>query len=153
MATERTMEEILQEVEKKGWVLSNLSCCGANFQYSCILERGKKDNNGFGVFAASDLCATPKEALSAPPGPKPSDAQLLLLGWMLDIPMASAKQHRLLKRLLKSSSGTALSTVSVFKWPSRIVSPRERASALRLSYDRRSGGGHSRHPQDGMAAR
>jgi hypothetical protein len=64
MATERTMEEILQEVEKKGWVLSHLSCCGANFQYSCILERMKKDNNGFGVFAASGLCATPKESLS-----------------------------------------------------------------------------------------
>jgi hypothetical protein len=63
MATERTMEEVLQEVEKKGWVLSHLSCCGANFQYSCILERTKKDNNGFGIFAASDLCATPKEAL------------------------------------------------------------------------------------------
>jgi hypothetical protein len=65
MAAERTMEDILQDVEKKGWVLSNLSCCGAAYEYSCILERGKKDDSGFGVFATSALCATPKEALLA----------------------------------------------------------------------------------------
>jgi hypothetical protein len=65
MATEQTMEEIIQDVERKGWILSNLSCCGAAYEYSCILERGKKDNNGSGVFAASALCATPKEALLA----------------------------------------------------------------------------------------
>jgi hypothetical protein len=65
MAAERTMEDILQDVEKKGWILSNLSCCGAAYEYSCILERGKKDDNGFGVFATSALCATPKEALLA----------------------------------------------------------------------------------------
>jgi hypothetical protein len=59
------MEDILQDVEKKGWILSNLSCCGAAYEYSCILERGKKDDNGFGVFATSALCATPKEALLA----------------------------------------------------------------------------------------
>lgn len=63
MAAERTMEDILEDVERQGWMLSNLSCCGAAYEYSCILERVKKDNNGFGVFAASRLCATPKEAL------------------------------------------------------------------------------------------
>src|SRR3954462_13367518 len=87
-----------------------------------------------------------------PPGPKPSDAQLLLVAWMLDIPMANARQHRLLKRLLKSSTDTAVgSTVSVFKWPSRTVSPRELAKPSRTSYDRRSGDGHLRHSQDRLA--
>ena len=58
-----TMETVIVEIEKKGWRISNLSCCGASFRYSCILERRTKDKNGFDVFASSDLQVTPKEAL------------------------------------------------------------------------------------------
>jgi hypothetical protein len=63
MASAQNMEAIIQEIEKKGWRISNLSCCGASFRYSCILERRTKDKDGFDVFAASELCVTPKEAL------------------------------------------------------------------------------------------
>lgn len=59
-----TMEQLIESADKQGWRVSNLSCCGASFQYSCILER-KKSDNGFGVFASSGLHATPQAALLA----------------------------------------------------------------------------------------
>jgi ribosomal protein S12 methylthiotransferase accessory factor YcaO len=64
MQTAQTMEQLIESADKQGWRVSNLSCCGASFQYSCILER-KRSDSGFGVFASSGLHATPQAALLA----------------------------------------------------------------------------------------
>lgn len=62
METE-TMEQIIAAAEKRGWRMSNLSCVAAVKSYSCILERKKVGEDGFPVYASSELSPTPREAL------------------------------------------------------------------------------------------
>lgn len=63
METEKTMEQIIEDAEKRGWRVSSLSHVGSAHQYSCILERKKVGSDGFPVYALGDLSADPKAAL------------------------------------------------------------------------------------------
>lgn len=65
METEKTMEQLIEDAERRGWRVSNLSHIRGPNRYSCILERKKVGEDGFPVYASSDLVSTPKEALRA----------------------------------------------------------------------------------------
>lgn len=64
MVTAQTMEQVIAELERKGWRLSNLSHLRANGQWSAILERRKAGSDGFGVYA-SGIADDPATALRA----------------------------------------------------------------------------------------
>jgi hypothetical protein len=63
--TTENMEKIIEEADKRGWRISNLSSVGAAHQYSCILERKKVGGDGFPVYALGDLAPTPLAALQS----------------------------------------------------------------------------------------
>lgn len=58
-----TLEQIIEQIERGGWRISNLSHINKPNVYSCILERKKPSNDGFGVYASSDLKPTAREAV------------------------------------------------------------------------------------------
>lgn len=64
MVTE-TIEQMIALMERKGWRLSNLSQIGQH-GYSCILERKKIGDDGFGVYAANSgkLSQSAREAVA-----------------------------------------------------------------------------------------
>lgn len=59
-----TLEQLIAQMERAGWRLSALSHINNHNVYSCILERKKPSNDGFGVYASSDLKATAVEAVA-----------------------------------------------------------------------------------------
>lgn len=65
MAT-ATIEQMIEAMERRGWRLSCLSHINGYNAFSCILERKKLGDDGFGVFAANNgkLSPTAREAVA-----------------------------------------------------------------------------------------
>lgn len=65
MAT-ATIEEMIEAMERRGWRLSCLSHINGYNAFSCILERKKLGDDGFGVYAANSgkLSPTAREAVA-----------------------------------------------------------------------------------------